>query len=81
MDEEGLCPLRSLTGRRENTATPRCSPEAYMDTNVIVVDRIGNVALGNGIVRIECVSASAARQEKIDIMSYYLMVELRCDAC
>lgn len=35
-----------------------------MDTNVIVVDRISNVALGNGIVRVECMSASAAGQEK-----------------
>jgi len=35
-----------------------------METNVIVVDRISNIAVSNGILRIECVSISAAGQEK-----------------
>ena len=35
-----------------------------METNVIMVDRISNVAVSNGIVRIECVSVSAAGEEK-----------------
>jgi hypothetical protein len=35
-----------------------------METNVIVVDRISNIAVSNGILRIECVSVSAAGQEK-----------------
>jgi len=35
-----------------------------METNVIVVDRISNIAVSNGILRIECVSVSAAGEEK-----------------
>jgi hypothetical protein len=35
-----------------------------METNVIVVDRISNIAVSNGILRIECVSMSASGQEK-----------------
>jgi hypothetical protein len=34
-----------------------------METNLIV-ERISNIALSNGIVRIECVSLNAAGQEK-----------------
>ena len=37
-----------------------------MDTNVILGDRIANVAIANGVLRIECVSAatSSPGQEK-----------------
>ena len=35
-----------------------------MDTNVILVDRIGNVAVANGVVRVECTCASSSGQEK-----------------
>ena len=35
-----------------------------METNVIIVDRIANVAVGNGVVRIECVTMSATGREK-----------------
>jgi hypothetical protein len=37
-----------------------------MDTNVIVIDRIAHVAVANGLLRIECVSAatSSSGQEK-----------------
>ena len=35
-----------------------------MDTNVILVDRIANVAVANRVVRIECVCASSSGQEK-----------------
>jgi len=35
-----------------------------LDTNVILADRIGNVAIANGVLRIECACASASGQEK-----------------
>ena len=35
-----------------------------METNVIIVDRISNIAVSNGILRIECLSISASGQEK-----------------
>ena len=35
-----------------------------MEPNVILVDRIANVAVANGVLRIECVSTSASGQEK-----------------
>ena len=37
-----------------------------MDTNVILVDRITNVAVANGVLRVECAAASASSsgQEK-----------------
>jgi hypothetical protein len=35
-----------------------------MDTTSIVVDRIGAIAMMNGVLRIECVAMSAAGQEK-----------------
>ena len=35
-----------------------------MDTNVIVIDRINAIAVGNGVVRIECLAASPSGQEK-----------------
>lgn len=35
-----------------------------MDTNVILVDRIANVAVANGVLRIECTCASSSGQEK-----------------
>jgi hypothetical protein len=35
-----------------------------METNVIIVDRIANVVVGNGVVRIECVAISGAGGEK-----------------
>ena len=35
-----------------------------METNMIVVERIANIAVSNGIVRIECVAVNAAGQEK-----------------
>jgi hypothetical protein len=35
-----------------------------MDTNVILVDRIANVAVANGVLRIECTCGSASGQEK-----------------
>ena len=35
-----------------------------MDTNVILVDRIANVAVANGVLRIECAAASSSGQEK-----------------
>ena len=35
-----------------------------MDTNVILLDRIANVAVANGVLRIECNRASASGQEK-----------------
>ena len=31
---------------------------------MILVDRIGNVAIANGVVRVDCASASASGQEK-----------------
>ena len=36
-----------------------------MDTNVILVDRIANVAVANGVLRIECAVASSSGQERI----------------
>ena len=35
-----------------------------MDANVILVDRIANVAVANGVLRLECVSMSSTGQEK-----------------
>ena len=35
-----------------------------METSVIVIDRISNLAVSNGILRIECVAVNAAGQEK-----------------
>ena len=35
-----------------------------METSVIVIDRISNMAVSNGILRIECVAVNAAGQEK-----------------
>jgi hypothetical protein len=35
-----------------------------LDTNVILVDRIGNVAVANGVVRVECTCAGPAGQEQ-----------------
>ena len=35
-----------------------------METNLMVVERIANIAVSNGIVRIECVAVNAAGQEK-----------------
>jgi len=35
-----------------------------MDTNVIIVDRINTVSVGNGIVRVECMAASPSGQDK-----------------
>jgi hypothetical protein len=35
-----------------------------METSVIVTDRISNMAVSNGILRIECVAVNAAGQEK-----------------
>jgi hypothetical protein len=35
-----------------------------METSVIVIDRISNLAVSNGILRVECVSVNAAGQEK-----------------
>ncbi len=35
-----------------------------MDTNVIVIDRINTISVGNGIVRIECMASSPSGQEK-----------------
>ena len=35
-----------------------------METNLMVVERIANIAVSNGIVRIECVALNAAGQEK-----------------
>jgi hypothetical protein len=35
-----------------------------MDGNVILVDRIANAAVANGVLRIECAVASSAGQEK-----------------
>ena len=34
-----------------------------METSVIVIDRIANIAVSNGILRIECVAVNAAGQE------------------
>ena len=35
-----------------------------MDTNVIIVDRINTISVGNGIVRVECMAASPTGQDK-----------------
>jgi hypothetical protein len=35
-----------------------------MDANVILVDRIANVTVANGVLRLECVSMSSTDQEK-----------------
>ncbi len=35
-----------------------------METNVIVMDRIANVAFVNGMLRVECIAMNAAGQEK-----------------
>jgi hypothetical protein len=35
-----------------------------MDTTLIVVDRIGAIAIMNGVLRIECMAVNAAGQEK-----------------
>jgi hypothetical protein len=35
-----------------------------METSVIVIDRISNIAVSNGILRIECVAVNVAGQEK-----------------
>ena len=35
-----------------------------MDANVIMVDRVANVAVANGILRLECVAMSSTGQEK-----------------
>jgi hypothetical protein len=35
-----------------------------MGTSVIVIDRMSNIAVSNGILRIECVAVSATGQEK-----------------
>jgi hypothetical protein len=35
-----------------------------METSMIVVDRIANIAVMNGILRIECVAVTAAGQER-----------------
>jgi hypothetical protein len=35
-----------------------------METNLMVVERIANIAVSNGIVRIDCVAVNAAGQEK-----------------
>jgi hypothetical protein len=35
-----------------------------MDTTSIVVDRIGAIAIMNGVLRIECMAVNAAGQEK-----------------
>ena len=35
-----------------------------METNLMIVERIANIAVSNGIVRIECVAVNAAGQEK-----------------
>jgi hypothetical protein len=35
-----------------------------METSVILVDRITNVAMANGVLRIECAATSSSGQEK-----------------
>ena len=35
-----------------------------MEGSVIVIDRISNLAVSNGVLRIECVAVNAAGQEK-----------------
>jgi hypothetical protein len=35
-----------------------------MEASVIVIDRISNLAVSNGVLRIECVAVNAAGQEK-----------------
>lgn len=35
-----------------------------METSVIVIDRLSNIAVSNGILRIECVAVNAAGQEE-----------------
>jgi hypothetical protein len=35
-----------------------------LDANVILVDRIGNVSVANGVLRVECTCAGPAGQER-----------------
>ena len=53
-----------LQARKTASELPAHTKGRGMETNVIIVDRISNIAVSNGILRIECVAVNAAGQEK-----------------